>query len=63
MSIEDIETLMTAEEVAELLKLPISSIYRLEKLGILKAYRIGRSVRFLKKDVLSALCRREGVIK
>ncbi len=43
--------LVTAEEVATLLKVSPKSIYRWAKEGILPAFREGRLVRFLESDV------------
>ncbi len=43
--------LVTAEEVAALLKVSPKSIYRWAQDGILPAFREGRLVRFLESDV------------
>jgi excisionase family DNA binding protein len=39
---------MTAREVAELLKMPVSTIYLLARCGELPASRLGRTWRFLR---------------
>ena len=39
---------MTAREVAELLKMPVSTIYELARRGELPARRLGRTWRFLR---------------
>jgi excisionase family DNA binding protein len=48
---------MTAREVAELLKMPVSTIYQLARRGELAASRLGRTWRFLRprlEDLLAA---------
>ena len=42
------DEVMTAREVAELLKMPVSTIYRLARRGELPASRLGRTWRFLR---------------
>ena len=42
------EEVMTAREVAELLKMPVSTIYELARRGELPARRLGRTWRFLR---------------
>jgi excisionase family DNA binding protein len=52
--------LLTAEEVAELLRLPVSTIYDLARTGRLPHLRIGRALRFSRDDLeafLAAACR------
>jgi putative molybdopterin biosynthesis protein len=44
------KTFYTADELAELLKLNIMTIYRNIKAGKLKAYKIGREFRIEKAD-------------
>jgi excisionase family DNA binding protein len=43
--------LLTAEEVAELLRLPVSTIYDLARTGRLPHLRIGRALRFSQNDL------------
>jgi len=42
------DEVMTAREVAELLKMPVSTIYELARRGELPASRLGRTWRFLR---------------
>jgi excisionase family DNA binding protein len=42
------DEVMTAREVAELLKMPVSTIYQLARRGELPANRLGRTWRFLR---------------
>jgi excisionase family DNA binding protein len=42
------EEVMTAREVADLLKMPVSTIYQLARRGELPAQRLGRTWRFLR---------------
>lgn len=42
------DEVMTAREVAELLKMPVSTIYELSRRGELPARRLGRTWRFLR---------------
>jgi excisionase family DNA binding protein len=42
------DDVMTAREVAELLKMPVSTIYQLARRGELPASRLGRTWRFLR---------------
>ncbi len=42
------EEVMTAREVAELLALPVSTVYELARRGELPACRLGRTWRFLR---------------
>jgi excisionase family DNA binding protein len=42
------DEVMTAREVAELLKLPVSTVYQLARRGELPASRLGRTWRFLR---------------
>jgi len=51
------DEVMTAREVAELLKMPVSTIYQLARRGELPASRLGRTWRFLRprlEDLLAA---------
>jgi excisionase family DNA binding protein len=45
------DQVMTAAEVAELLQLPVSTIYYLARRGDLPAARFGRSYRFLRPRI------------
>ena len=52
--------LLTAEEVAELLRLPVSTIYDLARTGRLPHLKIGRALRFSRSDLevhLAERCR------
>lgn len=42
------DEVMTAREVAELLRLPTSTVYELARKGVLPASRLGRAWRFLR---------------
>ena len=42
------DEVMTAREVADLLKMPVSTIYQLARRGELPASRLGRTWRFLR---------------
>ncbi len=42
------DEVMTAREVADLLKMPVSTIYQLARRGDLPARRLGRTWRFLR---------------
>jgi excisionase family DNA binding protein len=53
-------SLLTAEEVAELLRLPASTVYDLARTGRLPHLRIGRALRFSQSDLeahLAEACR------
>jgi len=52
--------LLTAEEVADLLRLPVSTIYDLARTGRLPNLKIGRALRFSRSDLevhLAERCR------
>jgi excisionase family DNA binding protein len=49
------DELLTKIETAELLKLCTSAVDNLRRKGLLKAYRIGASVRFKRSEVLQAV--------
>ncbi len=52
--------LLTAGEVAELLRLPVSTVYELARTGRLPHLRIGRAMRFSRDDLetyLADVCR------
>ena len=54
------DRLLTAEDVAELLRLPVSTIYDLARTGRLPHLRIGRALRFSQCDLevhLAERCR------
>ena len=42
---------MTAGEVADLLRMPISTIYELARRGLIPAHRIGRRWRFVRRKI------------
>lgn len=42
---------LTAEEVAEMLRVSKNSVYRLAQSGELASYRVGRKLRFTSRDV------------
>ena len=42
---------LTAEEVAEMLRVSKNSVYRLAQSGELASYRVGRKLRFTLRDV------------
>jgi excisionase family DNA binding protein len=43
--------LLTAREVADLLRLPVSTVYELARTGRLPYLRIGRAMRFSQRDL------------
>ena len=54
--------LLTAREVADLLRLPVSTVYELARTGRLPYLRIGRAMRFSQRDLeahLGEACRAE----
>jgi excisionase family DNA binding protein len=57
------DRLLTADEVAELLRLPVSTIYDLARTGRLPHLRIGRALRFSRRDLEThlATCCRAGI--
>lgn len=42
------DEVMTAREVADLLHMPVSTVYELARRGVLPASRLGRTYRFLR---------------
>ena len=52
------DRLLTAEDVAELLRLPVSTIYDLARTGRLPHLRIGRALRFSRRDLEAHLAER-----
>jgi excisionase family DNA binding protein len=54
------QQLLTADEVADLLRLPVSTIYDLARTGRLPHLKIGRALRFSQRDLeayLAESCR------
>ena len=49
------DEVMTASEVAELLHLPVSTVYYLARRGELPASRLGRTWRFLRPELEQAI--------
>ena len=49
---------LTADEVAELLRLPVSTIYDLARTGRLPHLKIGRALRFSRSDLEAHLAER-----
>lgn len=45
------DEVLTAAEVAELLRLPRSTVYELAPRGVLPTARLGRTLRFVRSDV------------
>ena len=54
-----VEPLMTAQELASLLRMDLGDLYRESREGIIPSIRWGRKVRFRYSDVLAALQRRQ----
>lgn len=52
------DRLLTADDVAELLRLPVSTIYDLARTGRLPHLRIGRALRFSRCDLEAHLAER-----
>ncbi len=48
-----VEEILTPPEVAALLKIHVNTVYRLAKEGIIPGYRVGRGLRFSKRDLLN----------
>ena len=58
--------LLTAREVAALLRLPVSTIYELARTGRLPYLRIGRAMRFYQQDLeahLAQACREQAPVR
>jgi excisionase family DNA binding protein len=58
--------LLTASEVADLLRLPVSTIYELARTGRLPFLRIGRAMRFYQQDLeahLAQVCRDQARVR
>ena len=51
------DEVMTAAEVAELLRMPTSTVYELARKGVLPASRLGRTWRFLRPRLEELLAR------
>lgn len=49
------EDVMTASDVADMLSIPASTVYRLARRGDLPCARLGRTVRFLRDDIEATL--------
>ena len=54
-NIPTLEPLLTPEEVAKLLKLPKTTIYEHARTGALTCVRIGRRVRFRRREIEALL--------
>ena len=50
---------MTAREVSDFFRIPLSSVYRLVQNGVLKSIRLGRHVRIFRSEV-ERLCTLKG---
>lgn len=46
---------LTAADVAELLRIPVSTVYDLARRGLLPAHRVGRAWRFLRHEIEARL--------
>ena len=60
------DRLLTADEVAELLRLPVSTIYDLARTRRLPHLRIGRALRFSRRDLeahLAERCRSQAAVR
>jgi excisionase family DNA binding protein len=58
--------LLTAREVAEVLRLPVSTVYELARTGRLPYLRIGRAMRFSQQDLeqhLAESCRPQAGVR
>jgi excisionase family DNA binding protein len=42
---------LTARDVAEFLRIPVSTVYDLARRGVLPAHRVGRAWRFLRQEI------------
>ena len=42
---------LTARDVAGLLRIPVSTVYDLARRGVLPAHRVGRAWRFLRQEI------------
>lgn len=52
------DEILTPAEVASLLKIHVNTVYRLVEEGLIPGNKIGRTWRFIKKDILKSLSRR-----
>ena len=43
--------LLTAKEASDMLRVPLSTLYRLTKRGQIKGFKIGKQWRYLKDDI------------
>jgi excisionase family DNA binding protein len=57
----EVTRLIDAEELAEVLRLPLASVWRLARDGSIPCYRAGRLMRFDLARVLEALEQREAL--
>ncbi len=55
--------LLTASEVAGLLRLPVSTIYELARTRRLPFLRIGRAMRFYQQDLEAQACRDQAPVR
>jgi excisionase family DNA binding protein len=55
-----VDELLTPEELAERLKIPLSSVYKMTHRGEIPVIRIGRLVRFRWDDILDHFCNGRG---
>lgn len=55
------EEIITAAEVAALLRMHVRTVYRLAEEGILPGSKIGHSWRFRRKNILAAISERRNV--
>lgn len=55
--------LLRAQEVAPMLQLSISGVYKAARCGHLPAYRVGRSVRFDEEEVMEAAKRKSNCLR
>ena len=45
------DDVMTAAEVAELVRIPVSTVYELARRGQIPGHRIGRTWRFVRREI------------
>ena len=45
------QDVMTAGEVADLIRMPLSTVYELARRGLIPAHRIGRRWRFIRREI------------
>ena len=44
--------LLTAKEASDMLRVPLSTLYRLTKKGQVKGFKVGKQWRYIKEDIL-----------